>query len=140
MIKYYQDNNQNLRKEYDSMKKLSAVLFAALCIILVISLCICIYGVWDIICAAGDLANDPSASGIDYMGLGWGTAIALMVSSALGLILSCISRKMQRLQYLLLVYYLKSGKIPDVLLRKKKCRRTISALVLLKLSGKDVWK
>ena len=96
MIKYYQDNNQNLRKEYDSMKKLSAVLFAALCIILVISLCICIYGVWDIICAAGDLANDPSASGIDYMGLGWGTAIALMVSSALGLILSCISRKMQR--------------------------------------------
>jgi hypothetical protein len=41
-----------------------------------------------------ELVNNPSASGIDYFGIGWGYGICLFTVSVLGFILSAISKKL----------------------------------------------
>lgn len=72
----------------------SLVLFIISSLILLVSIFFCIYGVVDIIRTQNELANAPSASGIDYWGIGWGYGISLFAISVLGLILSWISRKL----------------------------------------------
>lgn len=54
------------------------------------------YSICDINSAVDELANDPSASGIDYGGIGWGYGIGLFTISVLDLILSCVSKKLQQ--------------------------------------------
>lgn len=72
---------------------LSMVLLAASCLVLVLSLFVCVYGIWDINRTLEALANNPSASGLDYFGIGWGYGICLFAVSTVGLILSIISKK-----------------------------------------------
>ena len=73
---------------------LSMILLVISCLILVVSIVFCIYSVVDINRIYNELANDPSASGIDYFGIGWGYGICLFAVSILGLIISAISKKM----------------------------------------------
>lgn len=75
-------------------RMLSIILLAASCFFLLVSIVFCFYGVYDINRTLNELANNPSASGIDYMGVGWGYGICLFIASTLGLILSGISKKL----------------------------------------------
>lgn len=79
---------------------ISILLLAALCLVLIVSLIICIYGIYDINRILGELSNDPGASGIDYFGIGMGHGIILFATSALGLVLSGISKKLQQTRML----------------------------------------
>ncbi len=79
------------------MKKTgSMVLLVVSCLLLAVSLVLCVYSVYDINCKMDELANNPSVSGIDYLGLGWGYGTVLFIPSVLGLILSCITKKVQQ--------------------------------------------
>lgn len=83
------------------MKKImSMILLTASCLVLILSLYICIYGIYDINRTLGELANDPSASGVDYWGIGWGYGIILFATSTLGFLLSVISKRMQQTKIL----------------------------------------
>lgn len=73
---------------------LSIILFVVSCLNLVFSIVFCIYSVVGINRILNELANNPSASGIDYLGLGWGYGICLFAASAFGFILSMISKKL----------------------------------------------
>lgn len=74
------------------MKKLLRLLPLIMAlIVLVVSVSICIYGIYDINLTLHELASNPSASGIDYLGIGWGYGIILFVISILGFILSIVS-------------------------------------------------
>ena len=79
---------------------LSVVLLVAMSLLLIASLYVCIYSFYDLSRAMGELANDPSASGIDYFGLGWGYGICLFALSIIGLIVSVINKKVQQIQVL----------------------------------------
>ena len=77
------------------MKRLlSMILFVVLCLILIVSIVFCVYSVIDINRILNELANDPSSSGIDNFGIGWGYGICLLAVSVLGFILSGISKKL----------------------------------------------
>lgn len=83
------------------MKKfLSIALLVAMSLLFIVSLSFCIYSFYDLNRVLGELANDPSASGIDYFGLGWGYGICLFALSIIGLIISVINKKVQQLQVL----------------------------------------
>lgn len=75
-------------------RTLSMILLIVSCLVLVASIVFCIYSFIDINRILNELANDPSASGIDYFGIGWGYGICLFAASVLGLILSAISKKL----------------------------------------------
>ena len=79
---------------------LSVILLVAMSLLLIASLCFCIYSFYDLSRVMGELANDPSASGIDYFGLGWGYGICLFALSIIGLIVSVINKKVQQIQVL----------------------------------------
>ena len=79
---------------------LSVILLVAMSLLLVASLYVCIYSFYDLSRVMGELANDPSASGIDYFGLGWGYGICLFALSIIGLIVSVINKKVQQIQVL----------------------------------------
>ena len=83
------------------MKKvLSIILLVAMILCFITSLCFCIYSFYDINRVLAELANKPSASGIDYLGLGWGYGICLFGISIIGLIVSTINKKVQQIQVL----------------------------------------
>ncbi|MBR3978939.1 MAG: hypothetical protein IKJ94_04880 [Oscillospiraceae bacterium] len=73
---------------------LSMILLVASCLVLIVSIIFCVYSIADINRILNELANDPSASGIDYFGIGWGYGICLFAVSVLGFILSWISKKL----------------------------------------------
>ncbi len=75
-------------------KTLSVILLVVSCLVLVVSIAFCIYSVVDINRSLNELANNPSASGIDYLGIGWGYGICLFTVSVLGFILSAVSKKL----------------------------------------------
>ncbi|MBR5322573.1 MAG: hypothetical protein IKU48_03410 [Clostridia bacterium] len=75
-------------------RKLSMILFVISCLVLITSIVFCVCSIVDINHILNKLANDPSASGIDYLGIGWGYGIGLFAVSVLGLILSMISKKL----------------------------------------------
>lgn len=75
-------------------KTLSMTVFILSLLAVALSAACCIYGIYDIGRSMDELANDPSASGIDYMGIGWGYGISLFALSAFGLILSAVSIKL----------------------------------------------
>ena len=78
------------------MKKvLSVVLMVAMSLLLIGSVCFCIYSVNDLERLQQEMAKDPSVSGIDFLGLGWGYALILDAISFLGLIISIINTKVQ---------------------------------------------
>jgi hypothetical protein len=77
-------------------KALSYVLLIAMSMLLVASLCMCIYSFYDLNCVLNELAKDTNASGIDYFGIGWGYGICLFAISMVGLIVSIISKKIQQ--------------------------------------------
>lgn len=84
-------------------KSISVILFILSLVVVTLSIAGSIYGICDINRMRNDLANDTSASGIDYMGIGWGYGIILFVASAIALILSAINIKMLKkksLQYI----------------------------------------
>lgn len=81
-------------------KALSIVLLVAMSLLFIASLCFCIYSFYDINRVLAELANDPSASGIDYFGLGWGYGICLFAISIIGLLVSTINKKVQQKQVL----------------------------------------
>lgn len=81
-------------------RTLSLIFLVASLLVLILSLFICIYGIYDINRSLGELANDPSASGADYFGIGWGYGINLLATSTLGLILSGIGKRMQQTKIL----------------------------------------
>lgn len=77
------------------MKRILAmILFVVSCLVLIASIAFFVYGVVDINRILNELSNNPSASGIDYLGIGWVYGIGLFVVSILGLIMSGISKKM----------------------------------------------
>lgn len=77
------------------MKKItSTILFVSSLLLVVLSVVCAIYAIYDIAQISNNLANDPSASGIDFMGIGWGYGIILFVLSTLGLILSAVNIKL----------------------------------------------
>ena len=73
---------------------LSMILLVISCLVLIVSIVFCICSVVDINRIYNELSNDPSASGIDYWGIGWGYGICLLAASILGLILSAIGKKL----------------------------------------------
>lgn len=76
------------------MKKITSTSLFVLSLLLVVLSVVCaIYAIYDIDRISNDLANDPSASGIDFMGIGWGYGIILFVLSIFGLILSAVNIK-----------------------------------------------
>lgn len=77
-------------------KTLSMTVFILSLLTVALSSAYCIYGIYDIGRSMDELANDPSASGIDYMGIGWGYSISLSALSAFGLILSAVSIKLSQ--------------------------------------------
>ena len=77
------------------MKRILAmIIFVVSCLVLIASIAFFVYGVVDINRILNELSNNPSASGIDYLGIGWAYGIGLFVVSILGLIMSGISKKM----------------------------------------------
>ena len=83
------------------MKKvLPIILLVAMILCFITSLCFCIYSFYDLNRVLAELANNPSASGIDYLGLGWGYGICLFGISITGLIVSTINKKVQQIQVL----------------------------------------
>ena len=77
------------------MKRILAmILFVVSCLVLIASIAFFVYGVVDINRILNELSNNPGASGIDYLGIGWAYGIGLFVVSILGLIMSGISKKM----------------------------------------------
>ena len=77
------------------MKKVtSTILFVLSLLFVVLSVAGTIYAIYDIDRILNDLANDPSASGIDFLGIGWGYGIPLFVLSIFGLILSAVNMKL----------------------------------------------
>ena len=79
---------------------LSTVLLVAMGLLFIASLCFCIYSFYDLNRVLAELANDPSASGIDYFGIGWGYGICLSAISIFGIIVSYINKKVQQIQVL----------------------------------------
>jgi hypothetical protein len=77
-------------------RKLSIVPLIIACLVLTGSIVYCFYGIDAINRTLNALSNDPTASGIDYFGIGWGYGISLFALSVLGLILSRISAKQLR--------------------------------------------
>lgn len=75
-------------------KTISIILLALSLLVVTLSAAGTIYAIYDINRITNDLANDPSASGIDYLGIGWGYGIILCAISAVGLILSAINIKL----------------------------------------------
>lgn len=79
------------------MKSIPAmILLIVSCLVLIASIVFCVCSIIDINRILNELANDPSASGMDYFGIGMGHGIILFSTSALGLILSGISKKLQQ--------------------------------------------
>lgn len=77
------------------MKKVtSTILFVLSLLFAVLSVAGTIYAIYDIDRILNDLANNPSASGIDSMGIGWGYGIVLFALSAIGLALSAVNLKL----------------------------------------------
>ena len=74
-------------------KILSITLLIISSLVLAVSVVFCVYSVIDINSILNKLANDPSASGIDYFGVGWVYGICLLALSVFGLFLSIISKK-----------------------------------------------
>lgn len=75
------------------MKKASTILFILSLLFVILAVSGTIYAIYDIAQISNNLANDPSASGIDFIGIGWGYGIILFVLSTLGLILSAVNIK-----------------------------------------------
>ena len=76
------------------MKKTTSTILLVLSLLFVVlSVVGTIYAIYDIERITNDLANDTSASGIDFMGIGWGYGIILFVLSIFGLILSAVNIK-----------------------------------------------
>ena len=77
------------------MKKIiSVILFILSRLTLIASISFCLYSLYDLNRIANELANNPSTSGIDYLGNGWGYGIVLFFMSSFGLIVSTISSKL----------------------------------------------
>lgn len=76
------------------MKKiLSLILLATVCLTLIAAIVCCLYGAYDTERTLQELAG-MGASGIDYLGVGWGYGICLFAISLFGLILSIIDIKL----------------------------------------------
>ena len=85
----------------NALKKVLSIIFlVAMSLSFLISLLLSIYSSYDLNRVLVELANDPSVSGIDYFGLGWGYGICLFSISIIGLIVSIINKKLQRQQIL----------------------------------------
>lgn len=77
------------------MKNTISIVLLILSLFMVIATVGCtIYGIYDIEQIKNELANNPSASGIDYMGIGWGYGIILLALSIFGVIISVINIKL----------------------------------------------
>lgn len=74
----------------------SIILLSASYLVLIASVMFCMHSICDISRTLHDLAKDPSASGMDYWGIGWGAGICLFVLSVLGSVLSGLSMKLLR--------------------------------------------
>lgn len=75
-------------------RKMSIIFFILSCLTLIASISFCLYSFYDLSRIANELANNSSASGIDYFGNGWGYGIVLFFMSSFGLIVSTISSKL----------------------------------------------
>lgn len=77
------------------MKRITSTILLVLSLLFVVfSVAGTIYAIYDIDRMSKGLANDSSASGMDFMGIGWGYGIVLFVLSAIGLTLSAINIKL----------------------------------------------
>lgn len=77
------------------MKKVTSIILFVLSLLFVaLSVAGTIYAIYDIVRISNDLANNPSSSGIDFMGIGWGYGIVLFVMSIFGLTLSAVNIKL----------------------------------------------
>lgn len=75
-------------------KTISTILLILSLLIGVLLIACCLYGFYDINRTLNELANDPSGSGIDYFGIGWGYGIILFALSVPELILSAVNMKL----------------------------------------------
>lgn len=76
------------------------VFLALLCLVLILSVAFLIYSIFDIPRVKEALARDPSASGIDFWGIGWGYGIGLFCLSLFGLALGIINMNLQKRELL----------------------------------------
>lgn len=77
------------------MKKATIIIpFIIMLIILAVSIIFCIYSIVGINYEFNEIANNPSSSGIDSLGIGWVYGIGLFILSIFGLILSVINTKL----------------------------------------------
>lgn len=70
--------------------------FIIMLIVLAVSVIFCIYGIYEF----NEIANNPSTSGIDYLGIGWVFGLGLFILSIFGLILSVINTKIVKINSL----------------------------------------
>ena len=75
-------------------KTASIILFILSLLFVILAVSGTIYAIYDIAQFSNNLASDPGASGIDFMGIGWGYGVILFVLSTIGLILSAVSIKL----------------------------------------------
>lgn len=75
-------------------KTVSMILLVLSLLIVILAVAGSVYAIYDINRISNDLANNPSASGIDYFGIGWGYGIILFLLSAFGLILTAVNIKL----------------------------------------------
>jgi hypothetical protein len=73
---------------------MSIIFFILSCLTLIATISSCLYSLYDLNRIANELANNPSASGIDYLGNGWEYGIMLFAMSSFGLAVSTISSKL----------------------------------------------
>jgi hypothetical protein len=75
-------------------KSASTILFILSVIFAILTVIGTAYAICDITRISNDLTNDLAASGVDFMGIGWGYGIVLFALSAIVLILSAVSIKL----------------------------------------------
>lgn len=81
-------------------KAISLFLFILSVLALVSAISCSVYGIIDIHRTLSELAADPTASGVEYFGIGWEYGIGTFLPSAIGLILSVINRKIAKQKWI----------------------------------------
>ncbi len=66
------------------------------CVLLLATVCLCVYGFCDLERISDELANTPGVSGADFFGIGWAHGIELCAVSAVGLAVSITGTLLQR--------------------------------------------
>lgn len=76
-------------------EKRALVFFVISCAFLLVAVLLCACAVLDIVFTLDRIANDPTVGEIDYVGVAWGHALAVLLTSVIGLIVTFIAKHFQ---------------------------------------------